>query len=390
MMTLNISNSPVKQEIHFVLNGISSIITYVLLFISASLCIQSFMWSIYILNRLIHERKLLKYIKGSKSFIHEQVWLTKIKNSNRKIVKNKCLFLICSIEWIYNFVILFSVIYNNMKFVTKNSNTQIYIDISNTLFQICNGNFLSKLIANFFLTMFLLLLIAIRILTQYLCVEYSYYPDTLFKFSTVFKYNAVVLILIFLLGLIRITIWIQWVLICICMIYEFVCYTKATRMLCNLLYKRYFDAKIHEYQPKHVVQYYRLAYLEFKFGSCILVTSFSLQIISLILLITFSLLRMFLSSPNNRIQVLLNVIVDSTSSSQLYQQRITILKDVFNVMELLCTCVAFFLLIVPYSLVSLKFCLFGVKARVAKSQDYPNHELIRKMIYNNNLYYNRR
>ena len=69
---------------------------------------------------------------------------------------------------------------------------------------------------------------------------------------------------------------------------------------------------------------------------------------------------------------------------QHYQQQLKIFEYACNSIEMFCMCVAWGLLVLPYGLVSLKVCLIAVRTRVEKSRDYPNHELIRQMIINNN------
>ena len=393
IMALNASSNSTNQIINSILNEISTIFFSFLVFILICLCIQSFIWSFYILNRLFRETKNFKYIQGLKSSIHGEEWITRISNSNRKKVKNTFLYLISSIEWILTLLVLFLILRNNSKFIISDPNfinSPLSIDISNTLYEVCNSDFLSKLFACFAETMLLLHLTLIRVLTQYLCEQYSYFTDKSIKFSRIFKRRFAALILLNLLGLIRATICIQWVFICIYAISEFCCYTKATITLSRLLYKRYFDARIHEHHRKSVVRYYRMTYLEFKYGSFILVTSFFTYILTLLLLFLFSVVWLILSFPNNWIQVLFlnSKITDPHPFPHLYQQQIQIFKDVCSSIELICMCIGWSLLVIPYSFVSIKFCFIGVRSRVEKSRDYPNHDLIRKLIYNHNSQYN--
>ena len=386
---INISNSTNSDVINRIFSRID-IIPFSLLFLFWScLFILSFAWSIYMLNRLVKERQYLKYIKGLKNSMHDHIWSTGVKNSNTKIVKNSFLLAISSIEWIGMLMVISATIFDNMDYVLKPSDRirPLAMDVTHTICGAHKVSVQSRIFSTFTIIIFALLpLILIRILTQYLCQQYAFYSNTSFSLKRKFKPPIAMLIFLFLLGLIRQLTLFQWTTFCLFFAYEFLYFTKSTKCLRNLLYKRYFEAKTHEYQAKSIVRYYRQAYLEFKICSCILVASLFFQLLSLILSIMFSLLGVLLASPNDCVQLLfMNAeTIDNYSFLQHYHQQLKIFEYACNSIELICLCVAWGLLVLPYGLVSLKFCLIAVRTRVEKSKDYPSHELIREMIINNN------
>ena len=386
---VNISNSTNYDVIHRIFLRID-IIPFCLLFLFWScLFIQSFAWSIYMLNRLVKERHYLKYIKGLKNSMHNHIWSTKVKNSNTKIVKNSFLLAISNIEWIGMLIIITSTIFDNMDHILKPSDTirPLELDATHTIDRIFKASVQSRISSTYSIIIFELLpLILIRILTQYLCQQYAFYSNTSFSLKRKFKPPIAMLIFLFLLGLISQLIIFQWITFCLFFAYEFLYFTKATKCLRNLLYKRYFDARTHEYQAKSIVRYYRQAYLEFNICSFILVASLFFQLLSFIFFIMFSLFGVFLASPNGNIQLLfMNVdTLRPYSFLQHYHQQLELFGYACSSIEMFCFCLAYGLLVLPYGLVSLRVCLIAVRTRVEKSRDYPNHELIRQMIINNN------
>ena len=386
---VNMSNSTNSNVINRIFSRID-IIPFCLLFLFWScLFILSFAWSIYMLSRLVKERQYLKYIKGLKNSMHNHIWSTKIKNSNTKIVKNSFLLAISSIEWIGMLIIITSTIFDNMDHILRPSDgiRPLELDATHTIDTRSKLSAQSRISVTYSIIIFELLpLILIRILTQYLCQQYAFYSNTSFSLKRKFKPPIAMLIFLFLLGLIRQLTIFQWITFCLFFAYEFLYFTQVTKCLRNLLYKRYFDAKTHEYQAKSIVRYYRQAYLEFNICSCILVASLFFQLLSLIFFIMVSSFGVFLASPNDDIQLLfMNVgTLGPHSFLQHYQQQLKIFEYACSSIDMFCMCVAYGLLVLPYGLVSLKVCLIAVRTRVQRSRDYPNHELIRQMIINHN------
>ena len=386
---INISNSTNCDVIHRIFLRIE-IIPFSLLFLFLScLFILSFAWSIYMLSRLVKERQYLKYIRGLKNSMHNHIWSTKVKNSYRKIVKNSFLLAISSIEWIGMLIMISYTIFDYMDQILKPSDTirPLALDATHTLYTTSKASVQNRIFSTYSVIIFELLpLILIRILTQYLCQQYAFYSNTSFSLKRKFKPPIAILIFLFLLGLIRQLIIFQWITFCLFFAYEFLYFTQATKCLRNLLYKRYFDAKTHEYQAKSIVRYYRQAYLEFKICSCILVASLFFQLLSFIFFIMFSLFGVFLASPNGNIQLLFMNLdtLGPHSFLQHHHQQLKIFGYTCSSIEMFCFCLAYGLLVLPYGLVSLKVCLIAVRTRVEKSRDYPHHELIRQMIINHN------
>lgn len=290
-----------------IISDCSKVCTAILYVLMFSLCVLSFLWFVYLIFLVSKEKNYQKYLKDLKNSTQRDVWKVNMMNSQRKIVKNAFLIGICTVEWIFTLSLVPLVIIGYSKSVLNSGNWDVQsLSFRDCLYNTMEDTFSTKLLVSFSIILFLFLLILLKLLTQYLCQEYNYFPNKSFKLSTSFKRICLLLLSISILGLFRYTIIIQWTLYCIVFSYEFVCYFKATRLLTNLLYKRYFDAKTHENQPNSVVRYYAWTYLEFKIGSCIIVTSYFFHVIGFISLTVFSFIWFILSSPNNWVQIIFN------------------------------------------------------------------------------------
>ena len=373
------SNSTALNAFYAASLYINEICTNELYCVMFCLCILSFIWSIYYIFRLIKEKKYLKRLHG----MERESWLTKKKNSERKILKNKFLIAISTIEWMMMLSICSIVIYNDLRKVLSLDNRLIpKIDLTNCLYNTLSGKFISKLLITFIITMFLLLITLIRILTQYLCEQYSFYPDSSFNLNRILKCRIAVLIFFFLIGLIRQMIIFQWIIGCIILSQEFVCFAKSSNQLNNWLKKRSFDASKHEYQTRSIIKYYKWVHFEYRLSSYLLVTSFFIHTFDLVGFTIFSFFWLILSSPSNWIGILFlnDKVIEFDSLPEHYQQQLNIFATVFSNLELTSLCVGWSLVVIPYVIVSLNKFLRGINKAFTKNKDYPNHELIQALI----------
>ena len=387
-MSFNISNSTNYKIFNKVIGNFEILALSILFTSLLFLCVLSFTWSIYVLMCIFKEKKQRKLIIYLKNTINIHAWNIRMKNSQRKIVRDTFLFVISSFEWVTVFIILFySFCRNWQKLLKPIEITPQSLDISNTLYSFLNNSTLTKIAVNCLLMMVLIIIVLIRVLTEYLSVEYDFFSNSPFNFRAKFKRAAAMLIYIFLLGMVRQTIIFQWVLIMVYSTYELVYFSNASKTLKELLYKRYFDAKTHEFQKLAITGYYKLAYLEFKIGSCLLKTSFSMHILNIGILFIFSFLSLVISSPNNFIQVIFfnEELRGFSPILANYQLIFTTVKKTYTIVQLLLLTVGWGLLLVPYCLVSLMACKHWLKVKIQMSKDYPNHDVIKKLIQYRNL-----
>ena len=348
--------------------------------------ILSLSWLIYFIFRTIKEKKYINYLNKSQHLSPRDVWVIKFKNSQRKLVKNSFLIAINITECliVFSFTLRGALTeYKSLHF----SVPQSYF--LNHLWGLIQGNFSFKFVTSCAIITLILLVTLIRILSQYLCKQYSYFSDKTFKLSVIFKRIIVVLLLTFLLGLFRQTILFQWIISYIIISKEFFCLTKAIKCLCDLLYKRYFDAKTHEYQPKYIIRYYKWAYWEFKIGSHIMWISMFVHFIGMNIFVYFSFICFILLHPTNWIQVLLQnaEISGFNTLSHRTEELIDILRKVSTLTGLFLFTIGLWLILIPYLMVSLKVLLTAIQRFLKRSNDYANHDLIRVLIERHNSAY---
>ena len=391
MMAHNYSNSTKDDIFDTIVSDCNTLLTVILYISMFSLCILSFIWSVYLILSVIKEKNNQKYLRYLKNSIQRHVWEVRMKNSERKMLLNTFLIAICIIEWVMMFSLSSLIIVFYTKGVVNSGNFDVYSpNFRNFFDDRMKDSFSGKFLSALCVTLFLLLITLLRLLTRYLCQEYDFFSDRTFKLCTTFKRKCLLLLSIFILGLFHHTIILQWIISCIVMSHEFVCYFKSTKLLTNLLYKRYFDARNHEYQPISVVRYYAWAYLEFKVGSCFVVTSFFFHLMSLIGFTVFSFLWFILSSPNKWMQVFVmnEYIQDFDSLPHRYQQQLHVFSEIYELMELFSLAFGWSLLVIPYLIISLKLTYNRFRSYL-RQYGYQERELIQKLIERHNMdYYN--
>ena len=118
----------------------------------------------------------------------------------------------------------------------------------------------------------------VNILTQYLVHTYSYY-QRVFKLNQKIIISISFLIILFILGLIKPLILLQYTLTSLLIISQFIILCNATSKLQKLLKQRLNDSITHENQSVSVIRYYQLAYREYRLCSVILLTSLFFQMV---------------------------------------------------------------------------------------------------------------
>ena len=375
------SNSTAVIVFYTTSSYINIFCTNILYCVMFCLCILSFIWAIYFIFRLTKEKHILK----------RQTDSTAKKNCERKIIKNKFLIAICTIEWLIMLCISSLAFSTDLRDILTPYDLHIpKIYLTNCLYETLKGNFLSKLLITFILTLLLLLIVLIRILTQYLCQEYSYNSGGVFELGKSLKFAIVVLVIFFLIGLVRQLIIFQWVICCAIFAFEFVSYVKANKELNNCLKKRSFDALNHENQPIYIVKLYRRVEFEYKISSNILVAALFSHTCDLIAFTIYSILWLVLSSPSNWFDILFSNEnrLNLNTLPEDYQQTLNIFATAFSDLELLAVCFGWSLFVIPYFIISLNKLLRASLKAFAKDKDYKGHSVIQAQIQKRNIEYN--
>ena len=242
--------------------------------------VLSCFWAIHLILRLINTSRIHKLQTSPTSDGFREI------REKYKILRNKnsILLAICISEWILVFSAL---IISFFGIHVANPKVEFYL---NSLgyppfdHSEANKHLIFRLSNSIFLTSFMSMLILIRIITQYMHSCYSYFKHPIrLKYMIIYFYFIIAVI--FLFGIYDSwTIIVQSILFPIMLIIEYVLYIIYAIKLNRCLYDRYFDSKLHEYQSKGVISYYRKAYIGYK------VCSISLAIAFLCYIVVFSII----------------------------------------------------------------------------------------------------
>ena len=300
--------------------------------------------------------------------MREEVKLNLIKNQISQLVKKCFLVAICLSECIFiSSFITFALINYSLRPHTYSTNNQIH-QISLSLMLTLNsisGRFEIVTCVN----VYLFLMMLIRILTQYLANQYSFYKKNI---SLRLKLAKILFFLFFLtvIGLLQIFVILFRVLFFASFIWEFITYLRTSNCLCKLLYKRFFDAKFHENQGMRVVSYYRQAHKEYKITSIFLTLSLLIHMITLFTVLIHPIVVQLLARPDSFLNILYGDFILH------HNHKLPPYVDVYNravssLIELTFT-FGVFLLIFPYGVVSMSYVIsYFIRQLKSRKYRYP-------------------
>lgn len=271
---------------------------------------HSTVWMIILIRDLIKRR--LTYVKSCSSLNQYQDTIRRNYNSGK--IVTRMMLVICVFEFAAAMTI---VLYGkaNLYLYQPNGNYTIHeslVDYFEIRYKFSTGaSFFYSIdhivlrLMNVAMTLSVFSLFSlVRILTQYLISLYSFYKCTFKldkKIRVVILWNLVILVL----GIFRPLIILQYVAVIIGVITEYVLILMETRNLSKLLIQRYTDAKVHEYQHKGIIQYYKSACEQYKFYSFILLCAFCLQLIGFIIYCIHPIVMIIVSFPNTWVDKLI-------------------------------------------------------------------------------------
>ena len=345
----------------------------------------SLVWAIYFIYEIVMEKKYLKRLNGEQKIYQYEEWLNSQKNSLRKLVKIKFLLAISFLEWLFVFILTTISSINIARDLFSVTDIHIpQIRIYNLVYLQLSATFLTKIIISFAIVWCLFILCLLRILTEYLLHQYES-SSTTWEFSPIFIRLAIRLAFIFILGLPRTSIILQWIAAAFSFFFEVYAYTRATKRLCICLRNRYLDAKYREYQPKYVIQYYKRASRDFKFGSYIIRSSLFLHLLGFTIFVACSIISFIQTYPHDWIKIIFHAHEGITPINEAY---VEIFGTGYIMITLVLETMGWTVMVIPYLLVSARIIIVYAKSSVNKGKHHPNTDLTRKLLEdNNNCYY---
>ena len=255
----------------------------VVYFDSVCLLILSICWSIYLITQMMKDRKKYKLILNTQHSRTNWCRENEAKNYNSNKVKNTLLIMICLSECV---LIMSMCLYEFGKWnqTTRKHPHHLKISDLNHEFSVSRRYTESLrnpivLISNTITAISACsIFLFVNILTQYLVHTYSYY-QRVFKLKHKIIISISFLTILFILGLIKPLILLQYTLTSLLIISQFIILCNATNTLQKLLKQRLKDSITHENQSVSVIRYYQLAYREYRLSSVILLISLFFQMV---------------------------------------------------------------------------------------------------------------
>ena len=236
--------------------------------------IFSISWAVYFIRKLWKDYRREKITSKLRNNQPEYIWKNTMDNFKSNRIKNIFLLAICLSEVGITLSIVFHIalrvtingvsygIGNYLDYWTKDPSASFprYDELTRSVsFRIiCTVMTISGCAVIFF----------IRILTQYMVHQYSYYkPHLNIKFQVYISLTP--LLVLFLLITVFKLITVCSICIVLLLVHEYILLIIASRKLCLLLRQHLYDAIRHENKSKLVILYYQIAYKEYKYCSTI-------------------------------------------------------------------------------------------------------------------------
>ena len=355
---------------------------------TGALClfILSLSWSVYLLLQILKDRKMHKMVIKNQICRPKYLLGNKVKNFDTNRIRNILLIIICLSECalVLSFI-LYQVgkqklVENKHPFHKRKLKVLHEFLVNERYFNsLRNWVILVSIVINTTFTYSIFLFV--RILTQFLIHQYSYYKSPL-NLKRKLTFSISLLILLSILGLIRPLILLQYALTVLVIIYEFIFIAILTKNLLKLLKQRLDDARLHENQSYRVVLYYRIAYADYKYSSTALLLAFFFQVIAFSINFIHPIVMVLIVNPDIEFSVLFCTPHHSLHDTPIYAQEynlfVSSLEELFMTLTLN-------LLIAPYLIVSLRRLFRYINnIRSASREIAVTNSRIQALLRNNN------
>ena len=240
----------------------------------------SILWAFFLIRTLWKDYRKEKINFKLRNTVPEYQWLNTMNNFRSNRIKNCLLLAICLSESGITLMLVFNqlqyflsilgakIAYKFEKFIENTGNFDSYHELElSTSTRLCSISIL---------TTSCLLAFLIRILTQYMVYQYSYYKPRLNLKFEIYISLSCLFFLFFMATFLRL---LKTFNVCIVFLlcYEYILLVIASRKLCLLLKQRLSDAIIHEYQSNYVILYYRIGYKDYKICSTVMLVALFAQ-----------------------------------------------------------------------------------------------------------------
>ena len=247
----------------------------------------STLWAIYLIQKILKEYKNEKILSKLHNDYQEHSWLNAMKNFKSNRIKNILLLAICVSEVVMNAILVLD---KADGFISDEESYPTYgwltyfISSGIITFELDIDTFTPNNIFAAFTFSQCVLTFLIRILTQYMVYQYSYYKPYL---NTKLElYITISCYVTLILTVVAFELHHIFLICCLFLMnYEFIRCAIAGRELSLLLRQRLYDAIRHENESDSVILYYKIAHKEYKLCFSIMLVATFLQNLALSILI---------------------------------------------------------------------------------------------------------
>ena len=240
----------------------------------------SILWAFFLIRTLWKDYRKEKIYLKLRNTVPEYQWFNTMNNFRSNKIKNCLLLAICLSESGITVMLVYIQLMNFLSIMGRNIVDKFRFFISNTATAAPYGELefstSNRLYSVSILTTSCLLAFLIRILTQYMVYQYSYFKPRLSLKFEIYISLSCLFFLFFMATFLRL-LKIFSVCIVFLLCYEYILLVIASRKLCLLLKQRLSDAIIHEYQSNYVILYYRIGYKDYKICSTVMLIALFAQ-----------------------------------------------------------------------------------------------------------------
>ena len=248
--------------------------------------IFSILWAFFLIRSLWKDYRKEKQDFKLRNTVPEYQWLNTMNNFRSNRVKNCLLLSICLAESGMSGMLISNQLITYLLVLVGNIKDKIGNLEENTAHFATYDDLerftLGRLYSISILTTICLLAFLVRILTQYMVYQYSYFKPCLnLKFEIYISLSC--LFFLFSMATFLQLLMIFYVCTVFLLFYEYILLIIASRKLCLLLKQRLSDAILHENQSNNVILYYRIGYKDYKICSTVMLISLFTQYVGIIL-----------------------------------------------------------------------------------------------------------
>ena len=248
--------------------------------------ILTILWAFFIIRALWKDYRKEKMYSKLRNTVPEYQWLNTMNNFCSNRIKNRLLLSICLSESALTVMLVSNQLGNFLSITEESMEKKLEVFIQDlpfvALYDKSEHPAPSRFYSISILTTICLLAFLVRILTQYMVYQYSYFKPRLnLKFEIYISLSC-----LFLLSLMATFLQLHMVFyVCIVFLlfYEYILLIIATRKLRLLLKQRLSDAILHENQSNNVIHYYRIGYKDYKICSTVMLVALFAQYVGIIL-----------------------------------------------------------------------------------------------------------